>query len=350
MHDHTRWTIEPSLGEEGAMTAGASLLHVADFFSDCAHAAYTDRLHRFELWEPADLVPFKGERFSGYVAADANCIVVTFRGTQNALRPAEAFIAMTQEWLRNLNYRQVPSEFGRVHVGFAQEWNSVASMVDRLVRRELALAERPVFLTGHSAGAAVAMVAGERLARAGRRVDGVYVFASPRVGDAAFRDSYPVRLLRFERGRDIVPWVPFSPKMAMLGGRLLGVDALLRFLDRWMPAARLQEYASDAIEYYHAGELVYLRDDSDEAFHVRRQEDTTALELLRSGLDVLAAALGGSERLRDIGHQTLVTMRLGDLVGCIANHAKSADEDPGFFSHHNIATMKGLVRRLIAPA
>ncbi len=47
----------------------------------------------------------------------------------------------------------------------------------------------------------------------GYRVDGVYTFGQPRVGDRHFAESYNLLLragtFRFTNGSDLVPWIPF---------------------------------------------------------------------------------------------------------------------------------------------
>ena len=49
---------------------------------------------------------------------------------------------------------------------------------------------KPLCITGHSLGGAIASLAALFLSREGLRVVAVYTFGSPRVGNAAFREQY----------------------------------------------------------------------------------------------------------------------------------------------------------------
>ncbi|MFP5289147.1 MAG: alpha/beta fold hydrolase [Thermoanaerobaculia bacterium] len=65
--------------------------------------------------------------------------------------------------------------------------------------------DRPLWLTGHSLGGAVAVLTASRLEK---RVQGVYVYGAPRVGDADFGGEIDERIVCFVQGRDPVANVP----------------------------------------------------------------------------------------------------------------------------------------------
>jgi pimeloyl-ACP methyl ester carboxylesterase len=77
---------------------------------------------------------------------------------------------------------------GKVHRGFLAALDSVWDQVLAAVN-ELG-PERPIFVTGHSLGAALAQLAAIRLAANGQTVAAVYLYGSPRVGDADFVAAY----------------------------------------------------------------------------------------------------------------------------------------------------------------
>ena len=101
-----------------------------------------------------------------------------------------------------------------MHSGFFDCWRSLsARMVGELraLRASHPLAE--VFVTGHSLGAAIAMIAAYELEYAeGIPVAGVYTFGQPRVGNAAFQAfcnaRAPRRTWRLTHWRDPVPHLP----------------------------------------------------------------------------------------------------------------------------------------------
>jgi pimeloyl-ACP methyl ester carboxylesterase len=132
-----------------------------------------------------------------------------FRGTQ-VLKPGQATdrIRGLEETVRDFivdaDVRLVESGPGRfVHAGFKGALDSIWSELHpRLL--EHARARRPIWMTGHSLGAALATLAADRLGD----VQGLYVFGSPAVGDRTFADAFPVNAFRIVHHRDIVARVP----------------------------------------------------------------------------------------------------------------------------------------------
>ena len=119
--------------------------------------------------------------------------VLVYRGTQadelkDLLANANAFL---KPW----------AGIGRVHTGFAAmlagKWRDIQAAID-------AHQNLRVLYTGHSLGAALAT-----LSAALRRPDALYTFASPRIGDAAFRGSMAgVICERYVDCSDIVCRIP----------------------------------------------------------------------------------------------------------------------------------------------
>lgn len=101
---------------------------------------------------------------------------------------------------------------GPVHRGFDKAFDAVSGQVGQ------ALADRgaePVLLTGHSMGAALAVIAADRcLSESNVRATAVYAFGMPRVGDEDFANRYNDTLgattYRLVHGDDIVATVPPS--------------------------------------------------------------------------------------------------------------------------------------------
>jgi predicted lipase len=102
--------------------------------------------------------------------------IIAFRGS-----------ASTRDWLTDLRIGFVDVGLGRVHRGF---WESTASVMEAVHRLDQRESRGPVIVTGHSKGAAEAMICAWLLARCGWPVKGVVTFGGPRVGDAAWRRNY----------------------------------------------------------------------------------------------------------------------------------------------------------------
>lgn len=107
---------------------------------------------------------------------------------------------------------------GLVHNGFQNEldklWKDVEKSVSKIKKQKL-------FICGHSLGAAMATIAACRLQD---KVEALYTYGSPRVGNRHFVNSINVTHYRHVNNNDVVPSIPW----AILGYRHHGT---LRYLD-----------------------------------------------------------------------------------------------------------------------
>ena len=121
----------------------------------------------------------------------ALCIVaddlVAFRGTTDI-----------RDVLRDIDARLTPEGSGRVHRGFK------TALEPLWAKLSAHLGNRPVWFTGHSMGAALAILAGNRYADA----RAVYTYGSPRVGDSAFASNTTVPVYRVVNNNDLVTRMP----------------------------------------------------------------------------------------------------------------------------------------------
>lgn len=117
----------------------------------------------------------------GFVArTSARNIVVAFRGTE---------IRSVGDVKTDLDLTLVPdpTSGGRVHRGFLKATESIINDVQRAIGPNCNM---PIFVVGHSLGAAIATLVAHRLHAGGEMVAQVHTFGSPRVGDALFAASY----------------------------------------------------------------------------------------------------------------------------------------------------------------
>ena len=134
--------------------------------------------------------------------------VLVFRGTQQSYKDV----------MIDLNCGILPFRDGEigVHKGFRAALDSAWDMIDPY----LSGLTCPLFYTGHSLGAALAVLAASR-----RAPQAVYSFASPRIGNEAFAASLAdVPVYRVVDDQDAVTSLP--PKL--LGFRHVGALQLLR--------------------------------------------------------------------------------------------------------------------------
>jgi len=146
----------------------------------------------------------------GIVLTNEETLVVVFRGTR--LEVKSPFSA-TEVVLINADDLWTDSQFlpavhdagGRVHTGFLSAFAEVSSCFETIVQTRLT--GRRLFLTGHSLGGALATLAAAHIGP--DRVDGLYTYGCPRVGDAVFAAALSVdSYFRFVQGEDWVPAVP----------------------------------------------------------------------------------------------------------------------------------------------
>ena len=137
----------------------------------------------------------------------APAIIVAFRGS-----------SVPRDFLQDAEFWMVaPSGAAtgglRIHHGFLEDFTAISAAVVGAVKN--LLAENPVakvYLTGHSLGGALAILAALEFNRQKLAVTLVLTFGQPRVGNAAFRDLYDAYLktitFRVVNQNDIVPRTP----------------------------------------------------------------------------------------------------------------------------------------------
>ena len=140
-----------------------------------------------------------------------------------------------------------------VHRGYARELDGVSEHLLQMAR-DHALGGKPLYVTGHSAGGALATLAARRLHAAGAPIRAAFVFSAPRVGDRRFAESYPIPLLRVEHRHDLIPHLPLPPSLARVLGRGV-IDPLIDAMNWLSPVLRGARIGPT--EYVHAGELLY---------------------------------------------------------------------------------------------
>lgn len=134
-----------------------------------------------------------------FLAKNDEFVVLSFRGTQ----PDKWEDIRTD--LRALKLKTVD---GKVHVGFKNAFDDVKDAITEELRKHLG--EMPLYITGHSLGAALATVAVQEIEEEfNDQVAACYTFGSPRVGDGKYEKSIKVPFYRIVNTIDIVTMIPF---------------------------------------------------------------------------------------------------------------------------------------------
>jgi triacylglycerol lipase len=169
----------------------------------------------------------------GIIGKRSNAVVLAFGGTDPAV---------WENLATDFNLHPVLDK--DVHTGFRKAAAGVAAEIDRAIRLSRDT-KRPLFVTGHSLGGAIAVLAAQRAAEAGTTPKAVYTFGLPRVGREAFRTAYNDKLgpitYRLVHGQDIVASVPMSEIRFRHVGRALQCKSGEKF----DPAVPLSQLGSD---------------------------------------------------------------------------------------------------------
>ena len=152
---------------------------------------------------------FRFKNYQACVIWDAKKVIVAFRGTDLPKAKTMAALAeSTLDWIGNLDVKLEPwtslGNGAHVHAGFLDAASGVFAAIQPCVASLVADGQRTLWLTGHSLGGALATLCAHMFTK----VQGVYVFGSPRVGDSAFAAHYARPLWRFSNHSDVVVTVP----------------------------------------------------------------------------------------------------------------------------------------------
>jgi pimeloyl-ACP methyl ester carboxylesterase len=137
---------------------------------------------------------------------------------------------------------------GRVHPGFYAAFASVQAEIQSTLDQH---GDSPLYITGHSLGGALAVVASRYLVHP--KSAATYTFGGPRVADEAFFAAFRIPVYRVVNGADVVARLPFGEWFTLL----LALIRLIPFNGTFLIA----EWLRNLIEgYTHIGSGIYLSD------------------------------------------------------------------------------------------
>lgn len=136
---------------------------------------------------------FSKKSTQAFVAINGTDIMVAFRGTE---------LDRLSDVIVDARFWQTKSQTtGKIHQGFKEALDEVWDQLYEYVAS--IRADRNLWYTGHSLGAALAILAASRLPGTA-----VYAFGSPRVGNKKFIKSISTPVYRIAKSRDIVTRIP----------------------------------------------------------------------------------------------------------------------------------------------
>ena len=243
-------------------------IEAAVLLAQCSQVAYETDLDF--LMQRARRLGFEGAtafdrgNTQGFWTTADDVALLVFRGTNNL-----------GQWVRNARVLPAGHAWGLVHRGFLEGIEQVEQ--DLRAFDQAARQAQHVWVTGHSLGGALGLLAAARLRQQGISAH-IYTYGQPRVGldnfADRFEDELPERLCRFINQSDIVPRLPPGLFYRHNGN-----------VKRIVRPGELELLAADVATPPELAEtdLPPLTDDEYEAL-LERLEDNPAAELLDSGL------------------------------------------------------------------
>jgi triacylglycerol lipase len=188
--------------------------------SDLAYLSQAEAGPRFQSELGLDAKLFGVGNTQAYVASGPNAVVVAFRGTE-----APTSIEGLKDWLLSdaLNLLILPSgRLGtdlvgagvgaRFHQGFVNALADIWEPVSEATAAELKKEDRPLWITGHSLGGAIALLSGWMFLRKFVPVHQVVTFGAPMVGNPAacqgFDRELTDKVYRYANHLDPIPKLP----------------------------------------------------------------------------------------------------------------------------------------------
>ena len=160
--------------------------------------------------------PLSANATQAYVACNKKFAVLAFRGTEaDRMKDLRADAKATQATCPTGE---------RVHSGFMQQYDDISFQLEEALD-DSRIKDKPLFITGHSLGGAVATIAARRL-DAERQIAACYTFGSPRVATEGWVAQIKTPIYRIVNSADPVPMVPFSGTFIFLAAK--GIRAVGR--------------------------------------------------------------------------------------------------------------------------
>ncbi len=164
-------------------------------------------------------------------------LVLAFRGTQKTVTDIRTDI--------KADLIDAP-QGGRVHRGFYEAFKQIQAPVTKMINKHPGL---PLYITGHSLGGALALIATRYLAP--NSIGATYTFGCPRAADDAFFKDIRTPVYRVVNAADGVARVPFGygSALALNALRVLPLNGT-KWISEWL--------RSRFLGYTHHGSLIFL--------------------------------------------------------------------------------------------
>ena len=138
---------------------------------------------------------------------------------------------------------------GKIHTGFNDAFNDIAIDIQNALN-EARFHQKPLFITGHSLGGALATVATKKLKHSAG-IAACYTYGSPRVGDMDWTTGIKTPIYRVVNAADPVTMLPPSSETISL---FAWASGFIPYAGNVIKRTLLSKFGG----YYHIGDMRYL--------------------------------------------------------------------------------------------
>ncbi|RYZ78903.1 MAG: lipase family protein, partial [Proteobacteria bacterium] len=141
-----------------------------------------------------ELVVGKTTGTEALILENSSHTIVAFRGTET-----KAILSLLPDLLTDISFWMRRSDIGGVHSGFSKALEEVESPVVKILEKS----SKPILVTGHSLGGALAKTLVIR--NPSLKYESCYTYGAPAVGDSKFSQNVKIPVVRIINGADVVP-------------------------------------------------------------------------------------------------------------------------------------------------
>ena len=182
-------------------------------------------------------------------------IAVAFRGTEADVKDP---VGSLKDIKADMKAKRTKCETGgNIHTGFKDAFDTVAMDIQNTLNKE-ALKDKPLFITGHSLGGALATIAAKKLSHRGG-IAACYTFGSPRVGNDKWILNIKNPIYRLVNAADCVTMLPPGDETISIVAWLLRGITFFRvpLISQWAKSGS-QWLLSHFEGYLHGGDMRYM--------------------------------------------------------------------------------------------
>lgn len=184
---------------------------------------------------------FDNDGVQAILLKNSSSIVLAFRGTEpNSIRDIKTDFKSSTILCKS---------GGKIHSGFSEAFDKVAIDIQKALDND-ELKSKPLFITGHSLGGALATIAAKKVNHSAG-IAACYTYGSPRVADLDWFKTMKTPLYRIVNAADPVTMMPAG---AELVGAIAWLAKFIPYIGNSIQSTLLSRFSG----YYHGGDMRYL--------------------------------------------------------------------------------------------